>query len=368
MDELGRVGLVVGLIYGNYLLFRSKLWTIFWALCYNVLQREIRKSRLRVLHPLLLLGSLFPVVLIVGLPSLVVVVGGQELLAYTEQVLVLVEGAAWTRPWLHQGIRTGVSWVLACLGVGAEEQLSEELIWYRLYVKLEECMDEVLMGSKVAFGWLSECLFFWGVLGCFNALPENPLYYAVRPLPQHREIVGVLETIVHAYSVGCLGHFIYAVGLGMCTGSPLILVGGVAAAFLSLFPVAPLCLYVLPSAVYLGLAKHWISLGVLLVGGLVQARVVGKLVGRKPLNSSGRTISAALGMQAFGLAGAILGPFLLGSLLVIWRGSSSRSSKRLNLVRPSVSVSTTSSATKTSTHQPTKPNTQTVAEIMRKKK
>ncbi|KAI5189086.1 hypothetical protein NECID01_0441 [Nematocida sp. AWRm77] len=346
MEELWKAGLIGLLVYGNYKLFKGHVWSVFWALCYNVLSREVKKSHPLIMRPVLLGISMFPVLAAMVLPSVLVFACMDELVSYFRHLLETVRGDPSLGQKLNGLVPLLLKQVIRYLEIRKEEKISEPLVLAKIVEKAEKYAEEILSGSRMAFETIGQFVFFLSMVGFFSRMEKPPLFYVVRPIPKAEEITRIFENIVHSLCASSLFNFLCGSGLAFATNSPLVITEGVLSAFLSIFPIVPCFLYCVPSLVYLLAQKSYGMFGMFLTGAVLQQMLALKMYEFTFRGGSFRSLSIALGLSVFGLPGAILGPFLVSSLMVLWLPedeSSTPSAKAPAKLKPlrTVRVSTT---------------------------
>ncbi|OAG30176.1 hypothetical protein NEDG_01759 [Nematocida displodere] len=318
MEVVWSTGLVGLLAYGNYRLFEGQFVTILWALCYDALRREVKRTSIAPFYSLFMTLSLFPALVLTLVPSVVVLFCGGEMLHYGREMLALAQKSSLFGKTFDSVLGAGLKGMLAFLEVRKDEELSETLVYYKIYAKGAECVNELVQGTEAALGWLGHLFFFLGVCAYFLHLPEAPLSYLFRPLEKGKMLSACFSSVVHSLCAESLFNCFFAAGLSFGVGSPFICCGGVLAAALSLFPVLPLGAYTLPGCIYLVLRGRML-MGALFLGlGVVQGVVISQMAAFRSRNRYLRTVGVALGIRVFGLIGAVMGPFLVFSLMSIW--------------------------------------------------
>jgi len=317
MEEFWRVSLVCLLVYGGYLLVGGHLKSIFLALCYNTLSREIKRQPFFV-RPFILLLSLSPVLSAVALPSAFAIMMGREVYAYLEEIVEVAKGSRAVEDRTKGVFSLCIGKASEFLKIRREEDLTEALVVEKLWRKAEESTYELFSGSRVALEWVGQVVFFMGLVKYFSRLQKSPLHYLLKPLPKSAEIAWIFDSIVHTLCNGSVFGFISGAVLGMACGSPLVVSSGVASAFLSVFPVAPVFLYSVPSLVLLWCRGNRGAACLFMGCALVQQVVTNRRFIYRFKGGDAKTVSIALGISAFGLPGVVLGPFLLSSLATLW--------------------------------------------------
>ncbi|KAI5189412.1 hypothetical protein NEMIN01_0475 [Nematocida minor] len=318
MDEFWRGSLVCLFIYGNYMLFSSHIKTIFWSLCYSVLSQEIRKNNYRIFHSVFIFLFLFPVLSATLLPSVVLLFCGREVAEYASKMVEIINASPSLFATVKKIFLSAMLQVCKYLDIHKNDTLSDSFVLYKIYLKLEEMKNAILSGSQEALSWAGHFAFFLGFSAYFSQLERNPLSYVLKPIPRCAEIVSLFEKIIHTLAVGSIFNFTFSFILSLYFGSTLIMTNGVLSAFLSVFPVFPLCLYCIPTVIHLWLSRRVVAAVLFAVLAVVQQIASGRMF--KFPRSAGylQSASIALGLKVFGLPGAILGPFLLFSLLILW--------------------------------------------------
>lgn len=317
MEEVTRAAVLGAGAYGLYLVFRSDMHPIFWALCYDTIRRSVRKRYFFFMRPLVMGLTLFPALTISLLPSLAFILCGGEVLWYLRRLLLLSDGHPLVHPYARELLEALLSKSISYLGVGKEEELSEEVFWYKAYLKVEESFGEILSGGAAALVFLVKLFLFLGLISWFSGMRESPLYYLLRSLPQHTEILSLFENILYQLTTSSLLNLFIGICLSGAVGSPLVLSGGVLAGILSVFPMAPLFVYTLPGCLYLWLDGRIYSAFGFLLGGFLHHMCMVRICPFKYLNGSMKSICMASGLRVFGLPGAVIGPFLLSSLIIL---------------------------------------------------
>lgn len=319
MDELWRGSLVCLVIYGNYLLFSAYIKSIFWALCYSVLCRKVCKKCPLLFRPVFLLFSSFPVLSVVLLPSLLLLLSGNELVEFSLSLKSALESSSSLFLQVKNFVLVSLVHLLDFLNIHKDDALSDSFVYYKIYTKLEEMKDEILSGGKEAIALVSHFVFFIGFTGYFYKLPKNPLFYILAPIPRHQEILKAFEGLIFRMAMGSSYGFICGFLLSFYFSSPLIVFNGMLSGFLTVFPVLPLCLYAIPSAALFFLKRENLKGGLFVLGALTQ-QIFGKKIFKVEAGGNEYLggVSVLLGFKVFGYCGVILGPLLLSSLLILW--------------------------------------------------
>ncbi|KAH9386762.1 uncharacterized protein NEMAJ01_1658 [Nematocida major] len=319
MDELWRALFVGLVVYGNYLLFSGHFMPIFWAVCYSVLCKQVGKKHVPILQPFLLLLSSFPLLSLAVLPSVLVLLCGNELKECAVSAARIISTSPETQTLAKKVLAPVLFQISQYLEIHSDQTLSESVVYYKIYLKIISLKEEILQGSQSAVSLLGQTLFFVGFTGYFYKLQNNPLYYVLKPIPRHASIISAFENIVHSMAVGSAYGFLCGFILCAHFGSPLVVTSAVASAFLTVFPVMPLCLYGAPTAAFLWAEGKRVSAFAFFCLCILQ-----QLYGRKTFGvemAGGKylkSVSVLLGLRVFGYPGVILGPLLLSSLLILW--------------------------------------------------
>lgn len=281
-----------GIIYGNYLMFKRHSQALIWALCANTIWR-----RSGVTGGIVCLGFCAALPLICAMCT-------DELLQYAAQMN-----------------RTGI----------LSKCLDPLLKWILLQGKTRGCTSSVDLLIKIE-SFLRDAVprqapgisIFFGASACLSAVEGPPLLWVTRFIstPAGPDIARLFDDLVRALIICSARHFITALCIGVIFRSPFAICGGVCAGFLSIFPFVPICAYCLPGSVLLwAQGRYTLSLG-LLACGVLQGALLRKSCCVRGMSSSARILGTGAGMRAFGAAGAVLGPFLLGSILIVLRAPS----------------------------------------------
>lgn len=318
MEDVWRGGLVCLFLYGNYLLFSGHITTVFWAVCYSVVCREVKKNHLQIFQPVFMILSFFPVLSVTLLPSVMVLLCGKEIGQYAVSMIQAVHNNPSIQPTVKRLFLSSMLYLCDYLDIHRNEKLSDSYVLYKIYLKLDEIKEQVLSGSKYALGWIGHFAFFIGFVVYFTGLQDSPVYYILKPVPRHSEITKLFERIVYTLATGSIFTFLWSFLVSMYFGSSLVVVNGTVSSFLSIFPILPLFIYTVPTGIELFLMKRPFSAGLFVVLGVIQQVVFGRIFKFARKEGYLKSASTALGLSVFGLAGAILGPFLLYSLLILW--------------------------------------------------
>ncbi|KAI5181229.1 hypothetical protein NEOKW01_1448 [Nematocida sp. AWRm80] len=319
MEELWKIGVTGIVLYGNYALFENQMTSIFWALCFDTLHREVKKRIFRIIRPLMFILSILPLAFVVFFPTVCLVLCTIELRRYLKQMLLSLDSIPGIKDPFENSMVQVIEMALGFLEINKREKLTEGLVLFKVYEKCEKYLQEILTGGKVAVKLVSQCVFFLGMTAYFRSLENNPMYYILSPLPRHWIVIESFERIVYTTAVGSIFNFIYSSVISHCLGSPLVVTAGLVSAILGVIPLAPVFVYCIPGAIYLWVSNHRVSCMVFILLAVIQTIVAGRLFGHtKILGRYLKSTSMALGVSAFGVAGSIIGPFLLSTLMIIW--------------------------------------------------
>lgn len=301
LGSLPGVLVVISIIYGNYLVFGRHLQALIWALCANTIWRRSGVT-----------GGIICVGFCAALP-LICAMCMDELLQFAAQMN-----------------RTGI----------LSKCLDPLLKWVLLQGKPRGCTSSVDLLINIE-SLLKEAVprqapgisIFFGASACLSAVEGPPLLWVTRFINTNigPDIARLFDDLVRALIICSARHFITALCVGVIFRSPFAICGGVCAGFLSVFPFTPVFSYCLPGVALLWVqGRYMLSLG-LLTCGVLQGALLRKSCTVRGMSSPARILGTGAGMRAFGAVGAVLGPFLLGSILIILRrGASSNTSSPPN--------------------------------------
>ncbi|KAI5172629.1 hypothetical protein NEFER03_1685 [Nematocida sp. LUAm3] len=319
MEEVTRAAVLGAGAYGTYLLFRSDMHPIFWALCYDTIRRSVRKRYFFFMRPIVMGLTLFPALTVSLFPSLLFILCVEEIVRYVKRLLVLCDGHPSIHPYFREALEVLLTKSIAYIGLEKGEELSEDVLWYKGYLKMEELFGEILEGGAAALSFSVKLFLFLGLISWFAGMYENPLYYVLRSVPQHTEILSLFENILYQLTTSSLLNMFIVICFSGAIGSPLVISGGVLAGILSVFPMAPLFVYAIPGCLYMWLEGRTYSAIVLLLGGLIHHICMLRMCPFKYLNGSMKSICMATGLRVFGLPGVVIGPFLLSSVIILFQ-------------------------------------------------
>lgn len=319
MDEsLWGAGVICVILYGNLKVFRSYAGCLFWATCYDSVKREIRRRHAVVMYPFLLLLSLFPVIVVAVLPTVILAVCSAEVSTYVAVVMDGLEKDKRVSAYVQAGISEGLKKILELLDIQPEEHVYPGLIWEKVLKKAVEYADEILGWTSKGAETVGHLIIFSVVAKYFSTLRASPAYYVLRPTRKCVEMASSFEGIVYTLFLKSVICFLLGALNAYIFGCPLLVCSGAISSLLSVFPVFPSFLYALPLSLYAWTQGRPLAAGCTLGVSVVQQVITNKICGFDLQADIAQTVGIPAGLQALGLPGAVLGPFLVSALMSVW--------------------------------------------------